>query len=69
MICAVTDNHGVRVGVKYPLWSCEILHLLIQNGKFSVHEQRLMNFMLMTVLLSGSQYLPQMSFRHACSPC
>jgi hypothetical protein len=57
-VSAVTNNPRVHHGVKYPLQSCEILHLLTKNGKFSVHEQRFMNLMLMIVVLSGSQYLP-----------
>jgi hypothetical protein len=58
MISVVLINPGVHLWDNRPLWSDEILHLLTKSGKISVHEQRFMKSMLMTVLLSGSHYLP-----------
>jgi hypothetical protein len=44
---------GVCLGVEYQPWSLWNLTPTDQKWEFSVHEQRFMNFMLMTVVLSG----------------
>jgi hypothetical protein len=45
----------------------EILHPLTKNENFSVYKQGFMNFMLMAAVLSDSESLPRMSYRHAYS--
>jgi hypothetical protein len=50
-------NPGVHLGIEIHFRVVKFYTYLLKR-KFPVHEQRFMNLMLMTVVLSDSLYLP-----------